>query len=159
MYISNSDFIVLWFVVMFSTSALAKDVAIYRWVDENNVVHFSQHQPQSSNYSQLTTFASYKTKHAPDKTQLENNQPPSVDEQLAQHEKKQAEIIEKNKVIAEKNCTAAQLNMKMLNSFSKISIQDPDGNNRVLTDKERKAQITLSTKHIDLYCNSNDKQS
>jgi hypothetical protein len=135
---------------MFSGSAIAKDISIYRWVDENNVVHFSQYHPQKRNYSQLTTFASYKAKQ-----QLpinRGNKKILVDGQLTQYETKQAEILEKNKVIAEKNCKAAQLNIKMLNSFSKVTILASDGENRVLTDKEKKTQVTLSNRHIDLYC-------
>ena len=150
MCIRNLAFVAIWSVVMFSTNAIAKDIAIYRWVDENDVVHFSQHQPQNNNYSQLTTFTSYKVKQ-----RAENKQIPSIDVQLTQYEKQQAEILEKNKVIAEKNCKAARLNIKMLNSFSKVTIVDPNGKNRVLTDKEEKAQVTLSNKHIDLYCNNN----
>ena len=53
--------------------------------------------------------------------QSEKKQLPSVDEQLTQHEKEQAEILEKNKLIAEKNCKAAQLNIEMLNSFTSIN--------------------------------------
>jgi len=159
MCIRNSAFVALWPVVVFSMNVIAKDIAIYRWVDENNVVHFSQHQPQSNNYSQLTTLASYKTKQKSANIQSKNKQFPSVDEQLAQHEKEQAEILEKNTVITEKNCKAAQLNIKMLNSFSKVTILDPDGTNRVLTDTEKKAQIVLSNQHIGLYCNNGDKKS
>lgn len=154
MSIRNSAYVAIWSVVMFSTNAIATNIAIYRWVDENNVVHFSQNQPQNSNYSQLTTFASYKAKQ-----QSANKQLPSVDEQLSQNEKEQTKILEKNEVIAEKNCKAAQLNIKILNSFSKITTSDPDGKNRVLTDKEKKSQIILSNKHVDLYCNNSDKQS
>lgn len=154
MCIRNSAFIAIWFAAMLSTNAMAKDIAIYRWVDENNVVHFSQHQPHDTNYSQLSTFATYKAKQQSEKKQL-----PSVDEQLTQNKNKQAEIEEKNKVIAEKNCQAAQLNIKMLNSYTKVTTVDPDGKNRVLTDKEKKAQTVLSNKHVDLYCKKNsDKQ-
>ena len=81
---------------------------------------------------------------------------PSVDKKLAKDVKRQAEILAKNKVIAEKNCQAAKVNIKTLNTFNRISISDPDGNSRVLTDKEKQEQITLSNKHIDLYCNGAD---
>jgi hypothetical protein len=153
MYIRNPTLIVIGLAVMFSTNVMAKEIAIYRWVDENNVVHFSQHQPQNSNYSQLTTFASYQAKQKSANTQPESTQSPSVDEQLAKHEKEQAEIAEKNRVITEKNCKAAKLNIKMLNSFSKVTILGTDGENRVLSNKEKKAQMELSNKHVDLYCN------
>ncbi|MDX2368243.1 MAG: DUF4124 domain-containing protein [Colwellia sp.] len=159
MCIRNSAFVAICSAIMFSTSAIAKDIAIFRWVDENNVVHFSQHQPKDKNYSQLTTFASYKAKKKSESGGSENKKLPSVDEQISKHEKKQAEILEKNKLIAEKNCKAAQLNIKMLNSFSKMTMLDSDGKNRVLTDKEKKAQVTLSNKHVDLYCNKSGNKS
>ena len=151
MRISNSAFLTICSAIVFSTNAIAKDIAIYRWVDENNVVHFSQHEPQSNNYSQLITFSSYKAKQKSNVEQL-----PSVDDQVVKDEKRQAEILARNKVIAEKNCQAAKVNIKMLNSFNKISVSDSDGKSRVLTDKEKQEQITLSNKHIDLYCNTTE---
>lgn len=159
MFIRNSVFVAICSAIMFSSSTIAKDIAIYRWVDENNVVHFSQHQPQNNNFSQLTTFASYKAKQKSESGDSENKKQLSVDEQISKHEKEQAEILEKNKVMAEKNCKAARLNIKTLNSFNKITILDTDGKNRTLTDKEKKAQVTLSNKHIDLYCVNTNKKS
>ncbi|MCW8833393.1 MAG: DUF4124 domain-containing protein [Colwellia sp.] len=133
-----------------STNVIAKNIAIYRWVDENNVVHFSQHQPRDDNYSQLTTIASYNAKEREQPEQKKAM--PSVREQIARHEKEQAEINAKNKEITENNCKAAQLNMKMLNSFNQIMTTDADGKNRLLSDKEKKEQLELSKKHTDLYC-------
>ena len=58
----NLIFIILSFITFFSTNVLAKDIPIYRWVDENNVVHFSQSQPKDDNYTELTTNSSYQAK-------------------------------------------------------------------------------------------------
>jgi hypothetical protein len=149
MCIRNSALVAVCSTVIFSTFVAAKDIAIYRWVDEDNIVHFSQHEPQGNSYSQLTTFSSFKAKQ---ESESDNPPLPSVDEQLSEYEKKKAEISEKNKVIAEKNCKAAQLNIKMLNTLSKVTILDSDGKNRVLTAKEKDAQLKLSNKHVDLYC-------
>jgi vacuolar-type H+-ATPase subunit I/STV1 len=146
--------ILLLAVVIFSTNVIAKNIAIYRWIDENNVVHFSQHLPTDDNYSQLTTVSSYnaKTKQQHERT---NSMPP-VNEQITRHEKELAEIQAKNKEITANNCKAAQLNMKMLNSFNQIMTTDDDGKNRLLTDKEKKSQLELSKKHITLYCKKSD---
>lgn len=147
MYIRHSAFLLLSIATIFSTAVLASDITIYRWVDENNVVHFSQQLPQGDQYSQLSTFASYKAK------QLAENQPlPTVDEQLSGYEQRQKEISDRNKEIAIKNCEAAQLNLKMLNSFDKVTTLDSNGKNHVLTDEERNTKIILSKQHIDLYC-------
>lgn len=136
--------------VTLSANVVAKKIAIYRWVDENNVVHFSQHQPQGDNYSELTTISSYNAQQKqPTETKAAR---PSVSEQIAKHEQEQAEIEAKNKEIMTKNCKAAQLNLKMLNSFNEVLTTDANGNNKLLTEKEKKEQIALSKKHVDLYC-------
>ena len=149
MNIRKSASIALWSAVIFSTNVIAKDIAIYRWVDKNNVVHFSQHQPKDENHSQLTTIASYQAKK---RALPKNTNTPSVDEQLMKFETEKADVIAKNKAIAEKNCQAAQLNEKTLNSFELVMITGADGKNKSLSDKEKKAQLDLSKKHISMYC-------
>ncbi len=149
MSIRHSASIALWSAVVFSTNIMAKDIAIYRWVDENNVVHFSQHQPQNTNYSDLTTIASYRAR---EKELPKSAEIPSVDEQLAKYEKDRAEVAAKNKEIAEKNCKAAKLNEKMLNSFDSVMVTDSEGKNRALSEKEKREQLALSKKHINMYC-------
>ncbi|WP_159821408.1 DUF4124 domain-containing protein [Colwellia sp. 20A7] len=70
-------FIILSFITFVSSSVLAKDIPIYRWVDENNVVHFSQNQPKDSHYSELTANSSYKTKEiAPENKTKKQHQIP-----------------------------------------------------------------------------------
>jgi len=153
MNIRNSASVVLWSAVIFSTNVIAKDIAIYRWVDENNVVHFSQQQPKNNNYSEFSTVSSFRAK---EKELPKSFQRPTIDEQLSKYEKDKAEVLAKNKEIAEKNCKAARLNEKTLNAFDKVMFTDDNGKNRALSDKEKKAQLALSKEHINLYC-KNDK--
>jgi hypothetical protein len=157
MYIHFVIFLTIAAITSLSTSIIAKEIAIYRWVDENNEIHFSQNQPSNDTYSKLTTFSSYKTKKKSDNNKIKNE--PSINEQLSEYEKQQAEIVEKNKVIAGKNCKAAQLNIKMLNTLDKVTIRDSTGKNHVLTKEERKVQTALSNKHIDVYCNNSVSNS
>lgn len=149
MNLRYSATIALWSAMIFSTNVIAKDIAIYRWVDENNVVHFSQHQPEGSNYTELTTFSSFKAKQ---EALPEQTNPPSVDEQLSKFEEERAAVAAKNKEIADKNCKAAELNVKTLNSFDTVMMTDANGKNRTMTPKEKKEKLALSKKHIDLYC-------
>jgi len=134
----------------FLNNVLAKDVAIYRWVDENNVVHFSQNQPTSKGYSQLTTFSSYRANKP--KNEMVNDEELEAEKLATEFDLKQKEIQIKNKEIFKKNCSAAKLNIKMLNSFKKVLYTDPDGKSRILTDKDKQEQLDLSEKHIELYC-------
>lgn len=149
MNIHNSILITLCLAVVFSASTSAKEVPVYRWVDENNVVHFSQHQPKNSEYDKLTTISTYKVQEpilpVPDEL-------PPVDKPLSEVESERDEIIAKNKAIIEKNCEASKLNEKILSSTDRITSQGPDGKNFVLTEKEKKEKVALNRKNIELYC-------
>ncbi len=148
---------VLFISLLLSSSALTQEIAIYRWVDKNNVVHFSQNQPSHENYSQLSVFSEYKATSREDRLALAQQALANkkIEQNLAAIEKAEALKKEqelKNIETYKKNCKAAKLNIKMLNSFDKVLYTDPDGVSRVLSDKEKKEQLALSRKHIDIYC-------
>jgi len=135
---------------IFTNCLKASEITIYRWVDENNTVHFSQDLPKNSNYSQLTTTSSYQAK----KNVLSKNAPHSpVDAPLTPSEKNDADVIAKNKEIIEKNCQTAKRNVKTLNATDEIMMIGTNGKNIVLSDKEKNAQRILAEEDIRLYCN------
>ena len=137
----------------FSNQVIAKDIAIYRWVDDNNVVHFSQNLPHGHDYTELSTVSSFKALSKAERKALSEGDLTVVDQ-----DKKQQETIAKNKEVFEKNCQAARLNIKMLNSLDDIHINEvnADGTvgSRPLTAEEKSSKLALSKKHEDLYCNN-----
>lgn len=149
MLFRHSITIGLWCTIVFSANILAQETIIYRWLDENNVVHYSQQQPQNVNYTELTTASAFQAK---EKLPLENINKPSVDDQISKYEKEKAEVLAKNAEIAKKNCKAAQLNRQMLNSFDNVMMADADGKEKVMSDKEKKEQLAINKKHISMYC-------
>lgn len=141
--------------VFLSTNTIAKEIAIYRWVDENNIVHFSQNQPMGENYSQLTTISSYKAsgrKAITESLNAESSTKIKEQELAVKLEEQQQKIIAKNKETYAKNCNAAQLNIKMLNSFNRILYTDTDGESKILSDEGKQEKLDISKKHIELYC-------
>ena len=38
---------------VYAGATSAKSISVYKWIDENNVVHFSQRHPISDNYSEI----------------------------------------------------------------------------------------------------------
>jgi hypothetical protein len=156
MNIDNSPLITLGFFIVFSSNVMANDIDIYRWVDENNVVHFSQDQPKNSRYSELNTVSSYQAAKQSPQKKVET---PTVDDQLSDFEKNEAAAIAKNKEVADKNCQTAQLNEKTLNTLGAIILTDQSGEAKKLSDKEKKEQLELTKKHISLYCKKDTNKS
>lgn len=154
MHIKQFPFIAALMTISVSNCATAKDIAIYRWVDNNNVVHFSQNLPKGNNYKELSTISSYKALSKAQRKALaeEKNSAKLIEQQ----EKQRDMVIAKNKEIFEKNCKAARLNIKMLSSLEAVYVNEEksDGSigNRPLTAKEKIAKLTLSKEQETLYC-------
>ena len=51
--------------ILATTLVQAKDVTVYRWVDENNVVHYGQHEPLEEDFSEITVETTYSPVQAP----------------------------------------------------------------------------------------------
>ncbi|GEM_PF-1414723 len=134
--------------------ANAKDIPIYRWVDKDNVVHFSQNLPKNDDYKEFSTISSYKALSKVERKIIAKQD--AANEKFEDQEKQADEVIAKNKAMYDKNCKAARLNIKMLNSLGEIHVNEEknDGTigSRPLTSNEKEDNLALSIKHEDLYC-------
>lgn len=142
-----------------SMSAVAKDIPIYRWVDKDNVVHYSQNLPDTDNYTQLSTVSSFKLlpkeeKSTEKKSTVTQTQVPSENQESLQDRQ-----FAKNKATFDKNCKAAKMNIRMLTTVEDVMISEETSSgeitNRALTEKEKKEKIKLSNKHVEIYCDDN----
>ncbi len=138
----------------FISNAFAKEIAIYRWVDKNNTVHFSQNLPQGEDYKELSTISSYKALSKAERKVIAEQK--VIEQGVEDLKKQQEDIADKNKATFDKNCKAARLNIKMLSSLDDIhiSVEEGDGSigSRPLTTAEKAEKLKLSKKHEELYC-------
>jgi hypothetical protein len=136
------------------STANAKEIAIYRWVDKNNVVHFSQNLPRGDEYKELSTVSSYKALSKAERKAIAEQE--TADKKVEDQDKQFDEVTAKNKVTYDKNCKAARLNIKMLSSLDDIHVNEEksDGTvgSRPLTPSEKSDKLALSKKHEELYC-------
>jgi len=135
-------------------SVSAKEIAIYRWVDKNNVVHFSQNLPHGDEYKELSTISSFQALSKAERKMISEQE--AAEKKVEDQDKQRENTIEKNKKTYEKNCKTARLNMKMLSSLDEILISEEkdDGTigDRALTDAEKAEKLALSKKQEGLYC-------
>ena len=125
-------------IMIFASSASA---GLYKWVDDEGNVHYSQKRPRDQQFKRLKA-----PPPAPDnaKTLYKSNKPAEKSGKTAASE------TAKNKEIRAKNC--AQAKKKLTNFQVHRRMRDKDGNVAVIGDKERTKQIENATKAISNYC-------
>ena len=125
-------------MMIFASSAFA---GLYKWVDDEGNVHYSQKRPRDQQYKRLKAPAP-----AP-----ENNK--SLYQSPKQN-KKAGNVVAsetaKNEKIRADNCAGAKKNLNSYTLYRRI--RDKDGNVTVLDDKERARQIENAKIAIREFC-------
>lgn len=133
-------------LIFYSSSIFADNLTVYRWVDKNNVVHFSQHQPAHDDYVEMTIAGNNKTR----KVSSDKSPPPAVDNPPKPNTEK--EEITQESSSDDKLCQTAKDNLKTLKEFGNIQYKDAEGNIKILTEREKQQQITMNTTQVEVYC-------
>ncbi|MFD2168109.1 DUF4124 domain-containing protein [Thalassotalea euphylliae] len=141
-------------LLSFSAPLLAQSSTIYRWVDENNIVHFSHEHPDDKDYAVVDVQVSYAPIEPEEASEAEKF---FAERQAQQEVADKASQIEKNAALIKQNCEAAKINLKILSGFERILYTDPDGNKRLLSNDEKQEQLALSKKHAEVYCESEEE--
>ena len=125
----------------YSGHCLATELMVYRWVDKNNIVHFSQHQPVGDEYTEFLVSNQSKIISRTDDV----SDVPIPDKDISS---------EKNKMDMSKQCKEAKDNISMLMAFDKVQFIDDKGTKQILTKQDKKLQLDLNKKRTEIYCTS-----
>ena len=123
---------------LLSLPANASGGVVYRWLDENNVHHFSQVAPPTIDTLTISVELAY--------------QPPKKKEAIEPTEAGQSRASEMIKAEKVKNCLMAKSNQTILSENNNISFADPMGIKRLLTKEEKVEHLVTSKKSIEMYC-------
>jgi hypothetical protein len=127
---------------------LSRELTVYRWVDKDNIVHFSQHQPVGDKYTQFFVSDQSKVISRADTVISEDVKPPS--------QKSQKSVAPMINIIEQYK--QAKDNISMLMAFDKVQYIDDKNTKKVLTKEEKQQQLAINKKRTELYCTSaNDK--
>lgn len=124
-----------------SSQALAQDVTVFRWVDENGVIHYTQQHPIDDDYAEIKIDTHYSPVQAP----LKNGIKPTKDDT----DETSTQIVHASVA----KCSNAKANLRTLTDFDKIEITDASGKSRILTDTEKLDRVRSVEKDIETYCN------
>jgi len=131
--------ILLLTTLMIITSAAS--AGLYKWVDNDGNVHYSQKPPRGQQFKKLKAPAPA----------------PEDSKRLYESinlEKKSGNVAEKeeakNEKIRARNCKIAKQNLKSYQLSRRV--RDEDGKVTILDDNERAKQIEMAKKDINKYC-------
>tara|TARA_R110000744_G_scaffold369219_1_gene479345 strand:+ start:471 stop:878 length:408 start_codon:yes stop_codon:yes gene_type:complete len=133
--------------VYFNVSA-AEKLTVYRWIDKENVVHFSQNQPNHDDYIEISMANNQKSSAIIDKKSSPGAPQPN-DNLLAESNGKN-EV--RNDDLSNDKCVAALDNLKTLQNFDNIQYKDENGKVKVLSALEKQQQLAMNTKQSEVYC-------
>lgn len=112
----------------------ASNVTIYRWIDSNNVVHFSQQQPEHDDYTELSMSAPKRNISSEKVEPVTKTETPLA--------------VEGSK----DKCEEAKANVQTLTTYDKIQYKDTDGKVKVLDATQKQQQIEINKKQVEVYC-------
>lgn len=135
-------FTLLLMILLYVDVSAAAKLTVYRWVDKNNIVHFSQNQPDHDNYIEMSM-----TNNKSLSTVVKKKSP----EDAASNNQFNADTS-KQRAVDNSMCIAARENIKTLQNFDKIQYKDAEDNMKVLTSLEKKQQLAMNKKQAEVYC-------
>lgn len=143
-------------LLLASVPVLAAADQVYKWVDEQGHVHFSQTPPPSavSNVRQVTV-----TSPAPDPQSLQNQQ--LLQKQLADKDKAEKDAAAKNKpdpaveALKKQKCDDMRAQLQVLQLGGRTVIVDAQGNRNYVSDDDRAKQEKQLQDQLAKDCGSN----
>ena len=127
--------------ILFSITSLSQ-AGIYKWVDEQGNVHYSQKRPADKQYERIKA-----PKSAPESAGSPYSSTGSTTEGNATTADKEAS---KNVELRQQNCEAAKKNMQALQIYRRF--KDEQGNVVRMDDKERESKINDAKQAISDFC-------
>lgn len=128
-------------LAMITASVSAQD--IYRWIDKDGIVKYSDKIPAHIKMEDVT-----KVKTTPDSSFKSVKQIAKEQGKTPSQQQQELEQISKG------NCDVAIQNLKLLTAFKDVRLQDENGVEVVLTEEEKAEQVSLVKKQMAIYCDN-----
>lgn len=144
--------IILFSLVVFALPSLGQ---VYKWVDEDGQIHFSQFPPNSDKQAEqvdvkVGTSASATEAKKRLQEQRENLLKDSIERGLSEEEKMRAMAESENK---ERRCEQARQQLTTLQNGGRIFTSNEAGERQYIDEKQRQDMIKKTQARVDEACN------
>ena len=131
----------------------ASSAAMYKWVDENGNVYYSDKKPPEVTSAQEIKKQSSGVTDEEAQENLESLTGKAADQQNDREVK--ASIAEEQATRDEtikKNCEIAKQNLTLLTSTARVTLKDENGEDYFLPDEEKESKTRDARAQVDRYC-------
>lgn len=142
--------LILLFAVAACLSLNVQAVSMYKWVDKDGKVHYSQRKPASSNYERLKIKTTPARSSPAETTNSEPSTSADSTSKKSGGRKALKNAVAKNEELRTQNCAAAKKNLQAYTVYRRIRM--PDGSVKRLADDERARLIAESKASIKEFC-------
>lgn len=118
---------------------------VYKWVDDEGVVHYGTRAPDDREASSFTPHTGHSEPVTYDFGPDEEEQ----NSRTTQNNDKQQERVTLHDP---ERCEAARNNLKALNNFGRVKVKNADGDFHYLTEEEQQERIKEAQQVIDEAC-------
>ena len=142
-------------------SAISQADGIYKWEDENGVVHFGSQPPQKEGVEVVKKPRSERMKQwQAEQAALKAAEEPASEEKAVaakpepeqQPEQQDEALTKAQQAVRAQRCRIAQGNLKELTTHSRVRELGDDGRMRVLPEEERQARIVQAQQTMQENC-------
>ena len=151
---------------LLTLAAANSHAAIYKWVDEEGNVHYSQEKPTGATNTERMNISGYKPEDTSTykKPSLNKKEEGKPDEQAKEGEENQQQdpqaaapkeedpMKKMDPKKKKQGCESAKNNLATMQARGQIRTRDADGNLRYLTEAEKQARIKKSQDIIKKHC-------
>lgn len=114
---------------------------VYRWVDSNGDVKYSDKKPDNIPASNIETITMKQKDNFKSLKQIAKDSGQTI-----------SQLQQELESLTKRNCDVANYNLKLINAFDKVGSVDQDGNDVILTEQEKQQQLNLLRKQIEIFC-------
>jgi hypothetical protein len=145
-------------LLMLASLSVSAD-EIYRWVDENGVVNYTQQKPRNAEAETIVTTSS-SSRSANDTSapkpvaSASIGQPMSAEQERMLEGLRAAERTRQEEIakIKEQNCQQSRDVLSRLTLKDRIRVKGADGEYTIMREDERQERISKAQENIALYC-------
>ncbi|MDG9670402.1 DUF4124 domain-containing protein [Hahella sp. CR1] len=137
-------------IFLLSISSLSFASGVYKWTDENGVIHYSDKKPDFKASSEINVQTGSQTK---DRQSLQDQDQKLNDQQELERLREQQ--ASENAVAAEEQkeiCKTLKSNLETLNNSARIRQKQEDGTERFMTPEEILQQRKDTQARVDKEC-------